>query len=101
VPFLAAQQNNNMVRINGETFTMGSLANEVGRDSDEIQRQIGMELMQQDHKQIQEVRLLVSAAFVAVGVGTFRLSTLVLPFGTATFPTSGTPISASGWCAPE
>jgi len=39
VPFLTAQQNN-MVRINGGTFTMGSPDNEVGRDDDEIQRQV-------------------------------------------------------------
>ena len=37
---LAAQQNNNMVRINGGTFTMGSPANEPNRDSDEIQKQV-------------------------------------------------------------
>jgi len=39
-PFLAAQQNNNMLRINGGTFTMGSHDNEVDRKSDEIQRQV-------------------------------------------------------------
>ncbi|MCL2801858.1 MAG: formylglycine-generating enzyme family protein [Treponema sp.] len=36
---LTAQQNT-MVRINGGTFTMGSPANEAGRDIDEIQRQV-------------------------------------------------------------
>ncbi|MCL2764840.1 MAG: formylglycine-generating enzyme family protein [Treponema sp.] len=36
---LAAQQSN-MMRINGGTFTMGSPANEAGRDSGEIQRQV-------------------------------------------------------------
>ncbi|MCL2765935.1 MAG: formylglycine-generating enzyme family protein [Treponema sp.] len=36
---LAAQQNN-MVRINGGTFTMGSPAGEVGHESDETQRQV-------------------------------------------------------------
>jgi len=40
VPFLTAQQNNNMVRIEGGTFTMGSPDNEVDRKSDEIQRQV-------------------------------------------------------------
>ncbi|MCL2211925.1 MAG: formylglycine-generating enzyme family protein [Treponema sp.] len=40
VPFLTAQQNNNMVRINGGTFTMGSPANEAGRVSTEVQRQV-------------------------------------------------------------
>ena len=39
VPFLTAQQNN-MVRIEGGTFTMGSPANETGRYEDEIQRQV-------------------------------------------------------------
>jgi len=39
IPFLTAQQNN-MVRIEGGTFTMGSPANEPNRDSDEIQRQV-------------------------------------------------------------
>ena len=39
IPFLTAQQNN-MVRINGGTFTMGSPVNEAGRRSDEIQRQV-------------------------------------------------------------
>ena len=39
-PFLAAQQNNNMVRINGGTFTMGSPANEADRYNGEIQRQV-------------------------------------------------------------
>jgi len=39
-PFLTAQQNNNMVRINGGTFTIGSPANEVDRSDDEIQRQV-------------------------------------------------------------
>jgi len=33
-------QENTMIRINGGTFTMGSPANEAGRDSDEIQRQV-------------------------------------------------------------
>ena len=37
---LAAQQSNNMVRINGGTFTMGSPANERGRYDDEIQHQV-------------------------------------------------------------
>jgi len=37
---LAAQQNNNMVHIEGGTFTMGSPDNEVDRESDEIQRQV-------------------------------------------------------------
>ncbi|MCL2763931.1 MAG: formylglycine-generating enzyme family protein [Treponema sp.] len=36
---LAAQQNN-MVRINGGTFTMGSSVNEAGRESDETQREV-------------------------------------------------------------
>jgi len=36
---LAAQQNN-MVRINGGTFTMGSPVNEVAREYDELQRQV-------------------------------------------------------------
>jgi len=40
VPFLAAQQNSNMVRINGGTFTMGSPANEAGHHNGEIQRQV-------------------------------------------------------------
>ena len=40
VPFLAAQQNSNMVRINGGIFTMGSPADEVARSSDEVQRQV-------------------------------------------------------------
>ena len=38
--FLAAQQNNNMVGINGGTFTMGSPANEPSRESNEVQRQV-------------------------------------------------------------
>jgi len=42
---LAAQQNT-MVRINGGTFTMGSPTNEVGRDSDEIQRQVTLSSFQ-------------------------------------------------------
>lgn len=33
--YLAAQQNNNMVRIEGGAFTMGSPANEVDRESNE------------------------------------------------------------------
>jgi len=33
-------QENTMVRINGGTFTMGSPANEIGRERDEIQRQV-------------------------------------------------------------
>jgi len=39
VPFLAAQQNN-MIHINGGTFTMGSPASEPNRDNDETQRQV-------------------------------------------------------------
>ena len=37
---LAAQQSNNMVRINGGTFTMGSPANENGHEDDEVQHQV-------------------------------------------------------------
>jgi len=37
---ITAQQNNNMVRIEGGTFTMGSPDDEVNRSSDEIQRQV-------------------------------------------------------------
>ena len=41
MPFLTAQQNN-MVRIEGGTFTMGSPANETGRLDNEIQRQVAI-----------------------------------------------------------
>ena len=40
ISFTAFAQQNTMVRINGGTFTMGSPANEPGRGSDEIQRQV-------------------------------------------------------------
>jgi len=45
VASLAAQENN-MVQINGGTFTMGSPANEASRDSDEIQRQVTLSSFQ-------------------------------------------------------
>jgi formylglycine-generating enzyme required for sulfatase activity len=40
VSALVAQQNSNMVRINGGTFTMGSPTNEEGRFNDETQHQV-------------------------------------------------------------
>jgi formylglycine-generating enzyme required for sulfatase activity len=48
---LAAQENT-MVRINGGTFTMGSPTNEVGRDNDEIQRQVTISSFQMSRYQI-------------------------------------------------
>ena len=60
---IVAQQNNNMVRINGGTFTMGSPTNEVNSNDDEIQRQVTIsafwmgkyEVTQKEYQQVMGV----------------------------------------------